>query len=156
FGLVGTVQLPAKPRAEVKVALKGAGLVPLDKWVKRGEVFVVSRIPEGDGPGRQMPWSLLQVVKAPGEAGQEGICQLYNPGAGPLPPAPFVAGYRCLKIATGKFPLRVQLMQVQPDGQPPVPFEQPTQVKVRYHGFQGEEKTLLLATARDGLLDTAR
>ena len=63
FGLVGTFD--AWPQADetpsedkpVTVELKGAGLgVPLDRWVKKGDVFAVVQMPRGDaGPGRPVP-----------------------------------------------------------------------------------------------------
>ncbi len=156
FGLVGTVRLPANPN-EVKVDLKGADLgVPLKPWIKPGEVFVVVQVPVGNGPCAQLPWTVLQVQKLPGEDGPECICRLYAPGRPELKMTPQTAGYRCLKVATGKFPLRVQLMNVKEKPVAPVEGVLVLGYKVRRQGFTGEEQTLFSSTLQEGVIDTAK
>lgn len=143
FGLVGTVRLPATAMA-VKVELKGAGLgVKLDHWVKKDEVFLLVQIPQDGGPagrlpGRRVPWTVLQVIHPPGEVGPECVCRLFAPNPGPLNLTPGLAGYRCLKIWTGRYPLRAQLIDAK--SQTLEPIDVPTSVEVRYRDFQAEAK----------------
>ncbi len=162
FGLVGTVRLPADPN-ELRVDLKGSSLgVPLSPLVKKGEVFALVQIPARGtgigkgadvvGTGRQVPWTVLQVLKPPGEAGPECVCRLFAPNPGRLNETPAVAGYRCLKIATGKFPLRIQLMQA--GVVPLAAIEEPMAVQVRRLGF--DDPSPLQRPTSEGVLDTTR
>ena len=64
FGLVGTVE-PNPKGQEVKLTIKGSGLgVPLDRWLKKDEVFAIARIQRG-GRGLQATReeaAVLQVI----------------------------------------------------------------------------------------------
>src|SRR5207249_2217990 len=65
FSPVGTVTAVGK---DVTLKLQGGELgVPMDRWVKRGNVFAVSRIFEESGKQRaaRMEWALLEVLDAP-------------------------------------------------------------------------------------------
>ena len=67
FGLLGTFDSwPAEDEPgedkPVAVNLKGAGLgVPLDRWIKKGDVFAVVQMPLGDAaPGKPVHGALLR------------------------------------------------------------------------------------------------
>src|SRR5262249_54315895 len=72
LGLVGTVVDKGEGGHPVRLALKGAGLkVPLDRWVKKGDVFAISRVRQGSGglKGDRVQWALLQMQEGPDAAG---------------------------------------------------------------------------------------
>jgi tetratricopeptide (TPR) repeat protein len=107
FGLVGTVTDGGDGRA-VRVALKGGGLkVPLDRWVKKGDVFALVQV-GGEGRTARLPWTILQADAAPGEDGS-CACKVLPPQARPLTAAG--AGYRCLKLGTVRAPVRVRVIE---------------------------------------------
>jgi len=151
FGLIGTVQLPAKPN-EVKVDLKGAGLASLVPWVKVGDIFQLVAISAPDGPGRPVPWTVLQVQRAPTPESSECVCQLFRSNKEPLTSAG-VQGYRCVKIATGRFPVRIRVKE-EPTGPMPNLEEKDWVVQLRRQGFDSE--AVLGGTTRDAGFDTAR
>src|SRR6516162_3229655 len=67
FGLVGTVTDGGDGQS-VKVAFKGGGLkVPLDRWVKKGDVLALVQV--RDGQTRRESWMLLQADAAPSADG---------------------------------------------------------------------------------------
>jgi len=153
FGLVGTVQLPADP-GKVRVDLKGGGLVPLGRWVQKGEVFALVEVPAGPGPGRRVPYVLLQVRETPDKSGDGSCeCQLFRTRSDALTAAPGIQGYRCLKLGTSRLPLRVRLVQASPQGTLS-PVEQGLTVEVRRQGFTGEEGTLIRGSSEAGAFDT--
>src|SRR5262249_27804127 len=61
FGLVGTAVADKTGSDTVKVTIKGAGLgVPLDRWIRPGEVFALVQIAQAGGGlrGNRMQWAL--------------------------------------------------------------------------------------------------
>jgi hypothetical protein len=156
FGVVGTVQLPAEP-AVVKIDLKGGKLgVPLGRWVKKGEVFALVQVPEGPGAGRWVPYAVLQVEEPPADTGDGSCtCRLFQPREAQLTAPPGSQGYLCLKLGTGRFPLRVRLVEAHPKQGTLTPIEESRTVQVRRHGFDGEEGTLIQGNSKDaGMFDT--
>jgi tetratricopeptide (TPR) repeat protein len=145
FGLVGTVVEAGK---EVRLALKGGKLATrLERWLKPGEVFAVSRITRaGDRlRGSRVPWTLLEALDTP----QGGICRCrlwHRFQEDDLRDQPGVLGYRCLKIATTPGPLKLRLI----DDEQFRPLEG-LQVHVL---APGSAKPAELTTNRDGLLVT--
>ncbi|HEX5272320.1 MAG TPA: hypothetical protein VFW33_17605, partial [Gemmataceae bacterium] len=126
FGLVGTLLDGGDGRA-VRVAFKGGGLkVPLDRWVKKGDVFGLVQV-SADGRTTRLPWSLLQAEAPPGEDGTCS-CKLFPAQQRPLSGA----GYRCLKLGTIHAPVRVRVIEAGRKGAPRVPEN-----VVLYVGRQG-------------------
>ena len=80
------------------------------------------------------------------------ICRLFQPREGPLRGG--VDGYRCLKIGTGRFPVRMRVVQVatQPGQEPE---EKPRLVDIRQHGFEGKAE-LQGTTSSRGDYETVR
>jgi hypothetical protein len=109
FALVGTASLAGK---EVHLALKGGKLgVNLERWVRPGEVFAISRITkEGDRlRGTHVPWALLEVMDVP----RDGMCRcrlFHRFQADDLSERAGVLGYRCLKLATTPGALKLQFV----------------------------------------------
>ena len=145
FGLVGTVTQAGK---EVHLALKGGKLAAnLQRWVKPGEVFAISRITrEGDWlRGTRVPWALLEVLDTP----QGGTCRCrlwHRFQEDDLRDLPGVLGYRCLKITTTPGPVRLQLI----DDEQSQPL-----VGLQVHVFKpASTKAAELTTNQAGLLVT--
>ncbi len=150
FGLVGTFD---RDGDKVQVTLKGGGLgVPLEHWVKKGEVFAVALIVDQGSTGQRSvraPWTLLQVLENP----QNGVCscQLWARFAPPFPEVPGVVGYRCLKLGTARAPLRLRLVSdklAKPLSSKPV--------QISAHGFQPGDDDEGLSTTADGLVKSNR
>jgi hypothetical protein len=115
FGLVGTL-LDGGNGQTVRVAFKGGGLkVPLDRWVKKGDVFGLVQV-SADGRPTRLPWAVLQAEASPGEDGT-CACKLFPPQQRALSGA----GYRCLKLGTVKAPVRVRVIEGGRRGPPRAP-----------------------------------
>jgi len=144
FSPVGTVTGSGKT---VTLKLKGSELgVPLDRWVKAGNVFAVSRISKESGTqrGERLEWALLEVLDV-----ADGSCRCrywhrYQEDA--LTESAGTLGYRALRLPTSSGPIKVQLLDdttLQPlDG-----------VRVRVQTPAGGKPAELL-TNRDGLAIT--
>jgi hypothetical protein len=118
---------------EVKLRLKGAGLgVPLSRWVRKGDVFAVVQESAGSGPGRVVPWAVVQVEDEPGA---DATCsgRLFWRFT-PTPPA--TASFRCLKLGVKPSPVRLRIVQSKPGGV--APLENALSIQVRRHGFEGD------------------
>ncbi|MCC6417545.1 MAG: hypothetical protein IT429_04785 [Gemmataceae bacterium] len=148
FGLAGTV---TKVEGEtVEVTLRGGGLgVPVGRWVRRGEVFAVTRVTEEAGRRRaaRLEWVLLQVR----DVGAGGVCrcQLFHRyREDRLGSEPGVLGYRCLKLTTERGSLRLRLVNEETGM-----FLNGALVRVSRAGFgsKGEERV----SGADGLVTTA-
>ncbi len=74
FAPVGTVMEVQQEGKSAQLAIKGGGLgVSLERWVRPGDIFSVSRVqrePTGLRASR-VPWALLEVVDAP----RDGVCR---------------------------------------------------------------------------------
>jgi hypothetical protein len=122
--------------------------VPLERWVKPGEVFSLYEPSGGSGPDPLVPWTLLQVIKPP----QEGVCtcRLFSRYKNLQ-----VAGNRCVMLGTMQAPLHLRFMEEQPNG-PPTPLETQLPIEIRRHGFKGEESEVLRdRTNQAGEIDTS-
>src|SRR5438128_8231827 len=100
FGLVGTLEANARG-PEVKVTLKAGSLgIPMEKWLKKEDVFAISQIKKVGGGQRsfRVPWALLTVIEEPKDG--QCRCQLFNRFKNPLEKGPGVLGYRCIKLGT--------------------------------------------------------
>jgi hypothetical protein len=159
LGIIAT--FPAWPKGDkpqkVQLELKGGGLgAPLDRWVRKGDVFAVVQVPTGSGIGRVVPDAIVQVETPPAEG--EATCSGNLFWRRKPPGAAGVAGYRCIKLGTARGPLQVRLVQIDPrDGKPGVlPSPAPT-LYVRRHGFTGEEELRLESDPRAvGSYDTGK
>ncbi len=110
FGVVGTLE-PGQGGPEVKVVPKASGLgVPMDKWIKKDDVFAIAQIKKG-GKGLQssrLQWALLKVIESP--KGGTVRCQLFSRFRDPLDKGSSILGYRCLKLGTSTGPLHLRLV----------------------------------------------
>jgi hypothetical protein len=111
FGLAGTVEVNRMDGDKVDVTLKGGALgAPLDRWLKKDQVFAVAQIYQ-EGTKRhsiRMPDTLLQALEPP----SNGVCHcrlLYRKD-NPLPRAASVLGYRCLKLGTTQALVRLRVI----------------------------------------------
>jgi hypothetical protein len=145
FGLVGTV-LDASNPEKVRVAFKGGGLgVPLDRWVKKDDVFALVQV--SGGRAARVPWTLLQVQQPPGDDGT-GSFRLLQGRPRPLPGG----DYRCLKLGTTRGPVRLRLVKNEPPNYPPATN---VPIQVRQHGFADDDK-VEGATDLDGYFTTEK
>ena len=149
FGLVGTVgRIDGE---KIELTIKGSGLgEPLERWLKKDEVFAVSQIlNRGGGQGERVPFALMQAQ----DVQKNGICTclLFNRYANPLAAGGGVLGYRCLKLGTTKSALRLRIVADDKLGAP----LNGRQVQFATRGFQAnvQEKR---ATNSDGLVRTER
>ena len=88
---------PAWPQGKTKPQLvrldfKGGALAPLDRFVKKGDVFGVVAVPVGTGASWTIPDALVVIDNEP----KDGACagQLFWRYA---PPAGGNVGFRCVK-----------------------------------------------------------
>jgi len=130
FGLVGTV-MGGGDGQTVRVAFKGGGLkVPLDRWVKKGDVFALVQV-AGAGRTTRLPWTLLQADATPGDDGS-CVCKLLAAQQRPLAAG---AEFRCLKLGTARTPVRLRVTEAGRKGPGPVRVPENVVVYVRRHGF---------------------
>src|SRR5260370_12542140 len=76
------------------------------------------------------PLALLQVLEEP--SGETCRCRLLSHWKDPLPQAPSVLGYRCLKLGTTEAPLRLRVVVKDDKLGTPVPN---AQVRISTRGF---------------------
>jgi hypothetical protein len=106
FGLSGTVTDVGK---EVEVTFRGGGLgVPLERWLKPGEVLAVARVTKEGGKLRaaRIPWAVLQVITEP----REGKCRCRLLNRFTEDRLTGEAGYRCVRLPTVTGALRLRLI----------------------------------------------
>jgi len=149
FGLTGTLAPVSGDNVDkVEVTLKGGELgIPLDRWLKKGDVMAVSQIVDQAGAGQasfRMPWTLLQVADEPREG--KCPCQLFNRFSPPLPSASGILGYRCLKLGTSRGRLRLRVVSDDKLGTP----LNGRFVRINSEGFQGDAQEQL-TTNPDGI-----
>jgi hypothetical protein len=141
LGLLGTVDSEPDERGLVQVGLKGGKLgTDLSRWVKKGEVFALTRASGGD----EIPWSVLQVEEPPAD----GVCKcrLYTRSVRPFP----TTGLRCVLLGTRKGPVRLRFVQQLKDGgtRPGLPPSVASiTVQIRHHGFKEEDATKVQFTS---------
>lgn len=146
LGLIGTVLGEPDAGAQLKLELRGGGLgVDLARWVRKGEIFSLARLP-AEGPAEPQPFLYLQVVTPP----EEGVCTCrvlnrYRPGP--------MTGMKATLLGTRTGPVRLRLMQEGPRGQEPL--ERPVRLAFRQHGFDGAVETEMPGSGR-GVVDTAK
>jgi len=122
FGLIATLEPGAGQNIFMRI--KGSGLGPVDKWLKKGDVFAVSqinvgrmRVPPAAGvkappkivtvyAGKRIDGVLVRAIADPKDGGV--MCQLFNRYEDPLP-TKSVIGYRCMRLGTTEGPLKLQL-----------------------------------------------
>jgi tetratricopeptide (TPR) repeat protein len=128
FGLVGTVTKVDGPR--VQVAFKGGGLkVPLDRWVKKGDVFALVQV--SDGRTSRLPWAVLQAESAPGQDGS-CVCKVWPPKQRVQP------GFRCIKLGTVKAPVRLRVVEYDPNRKGPPRAPEDVILYIGRHGFEDQ------------------
>jgi hypothetical protein len=149
LGLLGTLAGEPDGAGRVKVDLKGGSLgVPLNRWVKKGEIFSLVQ-PGATGESQAVPWALLRVEEEPGADGS-CVCRLFHryrlSGA---------SGLRCVLLGTVQAPLRLRLMQEESDGKRK-PLDATVTLEVRREGFEGEDGGLTLSASGLRDVDTSR
>jgi tetratricopeptide (TPR) repeat protein len=152
FGLVGTVAKKVDDQT-VELALKGAGLgVPLDHWVKKGDIFNLVQILKTGGRERAVPVrnAALQVQENPDKEGKIK-CRLFNRFLNPLAMQPGSIGFRCVRLGTTTAPVRVRL--VRSDAKSPTPVAG-LPIVVRRSSFEGAGQHEEGATDSDGFYQT--
>jgi hypothetical protein len=148
FAPVGTVTSAAKGK-DVRLAVKGGGLgVALDRWVKPGDVFSVSRVVP-QSPGRmqasRVPWALLEVTGPP----RDGVCRcryFHRFREDDLRDTPGTLGFRARKLGTTTGPVRLRL--VDEDTYQPIDGAQVQVFRA------GTKEKVELTTNREGLAVT--
>jgi hypothetical protein len=151
FGLVGSIRKVDGDKVEI--ALKGGRLgVPLDHWLKKGDVFAIAKIvrqPGGSSRSERVEWADLLVGEPP--KGGMCICQLFHRRPDPLPSGPGILGYRCLKLGTIEGPVRLRLVS----GDKLVTPASSLQVRVSAQGFQPNNAERISSDS-EGLVTTQR
>lgn len=147
FGLVGTVTSAPDAKGLVNFELRGADLgVPLERWVKKDDVFALSYAPPGAGTGTPVPESLLQVREGPREG--RCVCRLFSRYK-----LRKVDGLLGIQLGTIEAPLRLRLV---PEGKERGSLPS-LSIQIRRHGFQGEEESLVKPrVSAAGAVDTGR
>jgi hypothetical protein len=152
FGLIASFpswpQGKTKPQ-DVRLEFKGGALAALDRWVKKGDVFAVVQVPNGNGPSATIPNAIVQVQDSP----KDGTCtgQLYwryevLGGGGNV-------SYRCVKLGTVSGPLRLRVVKASGPNNTLGPAD--AALELRRNGFSGENQTVLKADTRAGYFDSA-
>jgi hypothetical protein len=148
FGLIASFSTwPRGPQPQtVQLEFKGASLVPLDRWVKKGDVFAVVKMPNGNGASEPVTNAIVQVQDAPKEGVASGqLFWRFQPPVGPV-------NFRCVKLGAVSGPLRLRLIKsstTKKDTVEPVDAS----LEIRRLGFTGELQTFLKAATRHGLFD---
>jgi hypothetical protein len=157
FGPVGTfASWPSGEPGTVRLELKGGGLgVPLSRWVKKGDVFAIAQVPASGGPGQPVESAILVVQDPPKDEARDGVCtgRLFHRF---LPPSGSASGYRCLKLAALRGPVRLRFVTAGPN-RTLRPLAEPLSLEIRRHGFEGEKTTLLTGSPDSfGIYDSSR
>jgi hypothetical protein len=145
FGPVGTVTPAGK---DMTLTLKAGGLGTLDRWVKTGDVFAVSRVvPQGPKVrATRIAWALLEVLDGP----RDGVCRcryVHRFLDDDLREAPGTLGFRALKLATTQALVRLRFL----DDETLQPLDAGTKVQVFRPGAKDKVE---LTTNRDGVAVT--
>jgi tetratricopeptide (TPR) repeat protein len=136
FGLHGKVESAPDADDMVKVHMRGAGPgVDLSRWVKKNEVFALVHPPKGSAPGSLEPWTYLQVKEAPDKDGV-CLCKLWHRYE---VQADLVPGLWTVALGTVRAPLRLRLMEQQPEGGL-TPLDVGVSLEIRDQGFAGEPR----------------
>jgi tetratricopeptide (TPR) repeat protein len=140
FGLIGTLDMKQYPARDLSIVLQGAGLgAPLERWVKKDEVFAIAQVTGGERrQGSEVAAALLQVTDGP----RDGIChcRLLHRFKDPLERT---ATYRCLKLGTTEGPLRLRF--VDDRGLP-----QDVTVRISPYGFGEQDAVKEEGATKDG------
>jgi tetratricopeptide (TPR) repeat protein len=108
LGVVGTLE--EQPKGDmVRIVLKGSGLgQPMDRWVKKDDVFAIVRISRvgNEWRSKREEWALLQVKDGPASDGTCG-CRYYHRFLYELRSGSM---YRCIKLGTTTASLRLRLL----------------------------------------------
>lgn len=145
FGLVGTI-LPGSNPKDLNIKIYGGKLRnDLDRWVKKGEVFLLVPIRVGQNTAVPESDTLLRIESAPKEG--EVQARLFYRRGKPLEPRAHIKGFRCLKLGTRRGPVRLRMVQYRTK----LPADN-LRLRIRRYGFEREESTLLeRVTDPDGL-----
>jgi hypothetical protein len=139
FGLSGTVVTPPDAQGRVKVDLRSVPGVPLVRMVQKDEVFALVQVHDASGPTQKVNWAFLQVAEPPKDENDTScLCRVFTRYE-----VPSIVGDRCLKLGTGRLPLRVRLVRQTPGQALLKPLQEPLFLYVRRHGFTGEDTTRL-------------
>lgn len=178
FGLAGTLD-PAAPNAvEATVRFRGSKLGPVDRFVKVGDVFAVSRItraanrpapppartatgkviapPPGSEPPAALtpavhPFTYLKVLSVAAD-GSASCAVIRSPKyTATLPNGPL--GYRCMKLSTVQARIAVKLVSGSDGTAAAAPI---ANVRATESGFSGKDDPKDYLDFRDGLYRSPR
>lgn len=109
FGPIGTIQAGAN-QAAVKMTFRASSLgVPMDRWVQKGDVFLVTPMTAEARAVKAPPDTIVQVTDAPAKGECSG--RFYD-RTGKLLARKDIRGFRCLHIQTTSGPLRARVVQI--------------------------------------------
>ena len=176
FGLAGTVEPIPGTTSSVIVRFRGGKLGPLDRFVKEGDLFAVSRITQASRPaatpvrsatgkiiapppGSTPPpaltpayrdYTLIRVAEAPADGAAK--CTVLTRYQSALPTGPGFVGYRCLKLSTVSAPISVRLI-TGASGAATIPV---ANVRATDRGFEVPSDTRDFLDFRNGLYRSSR
>jgi hypothetical protein len=145
FGIVGSIAPGASPK-NLTVNLMGSGAsVPPDRWVKKGDVFLVVSI-SADNRGYRVLDAMVLAEDAPDKGAFKGKLFDRKARAGKASKLLF------MRVHTIKTPLRLRLVQEQSSA----PADN-LGVVARRHGFVGEDNSRIQGfTDREGMFSTEK
>jgi hypothetical protein len=181
FGLAGTLDPAAANATEVTIRFRGGKLGPIDRYVKNGDIFALSRItkaanrpapppartatgkiiapPAGSAPPPAAltpavhAFTLLKVLSVQAD-GSAKCAVIRSPNfKATLPGGPAVMGYRCLKLTTVQSPIAVRLASGS-DGS--ASSTSIANVRATELGFTSKEDVKDFLDFRDGIYRSAR
>jgi hypothetical protein len=154
FGIVGTLDRPRdlnKNEHDVLVSFHGGKRgVPLDRWVKKDDVFVLVQIRQdsrGQFPYR-VDWAVVQALEAPNPKEGTARCRVFNRSQDPFGDASGAIGCRCLAIHTVQAPLHLRLVQAKSRN---LAGQSNQKIVVHRQSFEGEPPADQGITDADGL-----
>ncbi len=147
FGVVGTIKDASDPK-NLKIQIKGSKLGGVERWLHKGEVFLIIPIRLGQKQALAVPDAYLQLGDK--DANEEGTwnVELHNRYKAPLSMAN-IQGFRCLKIATKHGPLQLRFVQ---RGAPVANLG----VEVRKNSFKDERNKVGGVTDAEGYFSTEK
>jgi hypothetical protein len=156
FGLIGTIEPQAGDKtADIVMKLKGGKLAqPIERWIKRDDVFALALIAER-GPkvlAERVEWAFVQVTAVPkSDNPSECRCRLfYRYRPNPVSTESHAQIVRAIKLGT--ITARIRLRLLNDEDRAPAGNIQ-VNVGAEGYGLVGNE---VLTTNPDGLLQTGR
>jgi hypothetical protein len=109
FGIVGTLEQASGN--DMRMVFKASALEgPLNRWVRRDDIFAIAGIGQGPTSLWSVPieWAVLRVLEEPHEGSCR--CRLLARYREPLKQNTLVRCFRCIKLGTASGPLRLRFV----------------------------------------------